>query len=198
MAVELRRPSADLTACSDRELIAGTRTGDSEAFAELYRRHEGVALSRARQLVRSASDSEDIVAEAFVKILDLLLRGGGPVDDFRPYLLTCVRHGSVDRGRRSRTVAVDPAEMRDSAAANPAEFTDGVENAMTLKTAIASVPSRWQSILWRMEVEDRSIGDVSKELALSPGAVASLSYRARKALSAAYLDVHQPAAPQPL
>ncbi len=47
------------------------------------------------------SDSEDIVAEAFASILDLLHRGGGPEDDFRPYLFTCIRHGSTTgAGRR--------------------------------------------------------------------------------------------------
>ncbi len=50
MSVELRRPAADLTICTDRDLIARTRTGENTAFAELYRRYEGAALARARQL----------------------------------------------------------------------------------------------------------------------------------------------------
>ena len=189
MAVELTQPAIEEAPVSDRELIARTRRGDSAAFAELYRRHEGIALARARRLSRSTDDGEDIVAEAFAKILDLLLRGGGPHDDFRPYLLTCVRHGCFDLGRGSHTVSVDPVEMpEESSAGRHAEFTEGVETSMVLKQALESVPLRWQRILWQMEVEDRSLGDVSREMALSPGAVASLSYRARKALSAAYLD----------
>jgi DNA-directed RNA polymerase specialized sigma24 family protein len=38
-----------------------------------------------RQLVRNRAEADDVVAETFAKILDLLRRGGGPDDAFRPY-----------------------------------------------------------------------------------------------------------------
>jgi len=41
----------------------------------------------ARQLVRGQAEADDVVAETFAKILDLLRRGGGPEGAFRPYLL---------------------------------------------------------------------------------------------------------------
>jgi DNA-directed RNA polymerase specialized sigma24 family protein len=40
--------------------------------------------------VRNRAEADDVVAETFAKILDLLHRGGGPDDAFRPYLLTAV------------------------------------------------------------------------------------------------------------
>jgi DNA-directed RNA polymerase specialized sigma24 family protein len=45
--------------------------------------------------VRNRSEADDVVAETFAKILDLLHRGGGPDDAFRPYLLTAVRRESA-------------------------------------------------------------------------------------------------------
>jgi len=56
----------------------------------------------ARQLVRNRSEADDVVAETFAKILDLLHRGGGPDDAFRPYLLTAVRRAAYDRHRAER------------------------------------------------------------------------------------------------
>ena len=43
-----------------------------------------------------------MVAETFAKILDLLHRGGGPDDAFRPYLLTAIRRVAYDRHRAER------------------------------------------------------------------------------------------------
>jgi len=40
---------------------------------------------------------EDLVSEAFVKVLQVLQRGGGPDVAFRAYLLTAVRRLRVDR-----------------------------------------------------------------------------------------------------
>jgi DNA-directed RNA polymerase specialized sigma24 family protein len=55
----------------------------------------------ARQLVRNRAEADDVVAETFAKILDLLHRGGGPDDAFRPYLLTAVRRAAYDPGSRA-------------------------------------------------------------------------------------------------
>ena len=75
----------------DADLIKASRTGDAAAYDSLYRRHVAAAHGLARQLVRSRAEADDVVAETFAKILDLLHRGGGPDDAFRPYLLTAVR-----------------------------------------------------------------------------------------------------------
>ena len=73
---------------SDAELITAIRSGDMAAYGELYRRHVASARSLARQLVRGPAEVDDVVAETFSRVLDLMRRGGGPQDAFRPYLLT--------------------------------------------------------------------------------------------------------------
>src|ERR1700734_2566683 len=74
----------------DCELLRAIRSGDITAYASLYERH-AAARSLAFQLVRGPAEVDDVVAEAFTKVLDLLQRGGGPEYAFRPYLLTAVR-----------------------------------------------------------------------------------------------------------
>lgn len=71
---------------SDADLIAASRAGDTAAYDTLYRRPVSAAHDLARQLARGRPEADDVVAETFVKILDLLHRGGGPDDAFRPYL----------------------------------------------------------------------------------------------------------------
>jgi hypothetical protein len=69
------------------------------------------------------------------------------------------------------------------------EFAAGVDSNLVAR-AFFSLPERWQWVLWQTEVEGHAPGDVAHQLDMAPGAVAALSYRARKALSEAYLEVH--------
>src|ERR1700753_1509655 len=72
----------------DSDLLHAIRSGDITAYATLYERHAAAARVLAFQLVRGPAEVDDVVAEAFTKVLDLLQRGGGPEDAVRPYLLT--------------------------------------------------------------------------------------------------------------
>lgn len=116
-------PPAEPLPPGDTDLIAASRAGDAAAYDTLYRRHVASAHSLARQLVRNRAEADDVVAETFAKILDLLHRGGGPDDAFRPYLLTAVRRAAYDRHRAERRQLVtDEMETfdRDVPFADPA------------------------------------------------------------------------------
>ncbi|MFG1961593.1 sigma-70 family RNA polymerase sigma factor [Nonomuraea sp. NPDC049028] len=84
---------------SDADLLHAVRAGDATAYRELHDRHVAAARSLARQLVRGEAEADDVVAESFTKILDLVGRGGGPSAGFRTYLLTVVRRTVYDRTR---------------------------------------------------------------------------------------------------
>ena len=83
---------------SDAELISAVRGGDTAAYGELFSRHVEAARRLARQLT-SAGDVEDLVSEAFAKVLTIVQRGGGPDLAFRAYLLTAVRSLHIDSVR---------------------------------------------------------------------------------------------------
>ena len=89
-------------AASDPILIAAVREGDYPAFGVLFSRHAGAARTVARQYISDASDVEDVVSEAFAKVLEVLQRGGGPDVAFRAYLFTVVRRLSYDSVNKSR------------------------------------------------------------------------------------------------
>src|SRR6202453_1666810 len=82
---------------SDADLIAASRAADSAAYAVLYERHAAAARSLARQLVHGRPEADDVVSEAFARVLARFKRGGGPDSSFRPYLLTTVRRVAYDR-----------------------------------------------------------------------------------------------------
>jgi Sigma-70 region 2 len=99
------------------------------------------------ELVRNRSEADDVVAETFAKILDLLHRGGGPDDAFRPYLLTAVRRAAYDRHRAERRQLVtDEMDAFDRGVPFADPAVADLERTMIAR-AFASLPERWQAYL---------------------------------------------------
>src|ERR1700679_246408 len=133
---------------SDAELIAASRS----AYSALYERHAAAARCLARQLVHGRAESDDLVSEAFARVLGRLRRGGGPDSAFRPYLLTTVRRVAYDRFKAEGKVVVS-GEMEAFDSGVP--FTDpavaDLERTMIVR-AFASLPERWRTVLWHTEI----------------------------------------------
>ena len=175
---------------SDVDLIAASRAGDAAAYDSLYRRHLAAAYGLARQLVRNRAEADDVVAETFAKILDLLHRGGGPDDAFRPYLLAAVRRAAYDRHRAERRQLVtDEMEAFDRGVSFADPAVADLERTLIAR-AFASLPERWQAVLWHTEIEGARPADVAPLLGLTANSVAALAYRAREGLRQAYLQMH--------
>src|SRR3954453_13095316 len=73
----------------DAELISAVRGDDVDAYGELFARHVGAARRLARQLA-GAGDADDLVSDAFTKLLTVLQRGAVPDLPCRSSLLTAV------------------------------------------------------------------------------------------------------------
>ncbi|MEV7397115.1 sigma-70 family RNA polymerase sigma factor [Aeromicrobium sp. NPDC092404] len=174
---------------SDAQLIAAVREGDTTAYGVLFDRHREAAARLSAQLV-PGPDADDLVAESFTRVLALLEAGKGPDEFFRAYLLTAIRRLHVDRTRRQKRVktTADDAELdRAVAFVDPAEMRFEQQAAAT---AFASLPERWQLVLWHLDVEGQKPADIAPLLGMSPNSVSALAYRAREGLRQAYLQSH--------
>ena len=67
----------EVEAIADEALLDSARAGDESSYAALYERHRSTALNVARMHTRNVHDAEDLVSEAFARILSVLRRGGG-------------------------------------------------------------------------------------------------------------------------
>ncbi|GGP70232.1 sigma-70 family RNA polymerase sigma factor [Saccharothrix coeruleofusca] len=180
---------------SDAELISSVRNGDVKAYGQLYERHVGAAHNLARQLARSSAEADDLVSDAFAKVLDALRAGRGPDEAFRAYLLTALRHTAYDKTRRDRRLelADDVTAVSGAEAVTSVPFRDtalaGLERSLAAK-AFASLPERWQTVLWHTEIEGQTPAAVAPILGLTANGVSALAYRAREGLRQAYLQAH--------
>ena len=187
---------ADVEGPSDAELIEAVRKGTVSAYGALYERHVASAYNLARQLSRSPAEADDLVSEAFAKVLDTLRGGRGPDSAFRAYLLTALRHTAYDRTRRERKVELSDDVSTVSGVSMEAvseEFDDtavaGLDRTLAAQ-AFARLPERWQAVLWHTEIEGQSPAEVAPILGLTANGVSALAYRAREGLRQAYLQVH--------
>ncbi|GAB2884020.1 sigma-70 family RNA polymerase sigma factor [Nocardioides pacificus] len=185
MSETLARPEAP----SDAELISAVRDGDVESYGALFSRHVDAARRLARQLA-SPGDADDLVSDAFAKVLGVLQRGGGPDLAFRAYLLTALRRLHVDRIRASaRLHSTDDLEPFDPGVPFRDTAVEGFESAAAAR-AFASLPERWQVVLWHTEIEGQKPADVAVILGMSANSVSALAYRAREGLRQAFLTMH--------
>lgn len=177
----------------DGELIAQVRSGGLDAYAALYRRHVGAARTLAGQLAGCPAEADDLVAEAFERLLSALLSGGGPDVAFRAYLLTTLRNLRYDRGRREHRVTLSDDMTRYDPGQPWHDTAIAAFESRLVAQAFAGLPERWRTVLWRVEVEGETVAEVALSLGLTPNGVAALSYRARERLRQAYLQEHLPA-----
>ncbi|MFI6027786.1 sigma-70 family RNA polymerase sigma factor [Amycolatopsis magusensis] len=184
---------ADVSGQSDAELIASVRAGTISAYGQLYERHVNAAYNLARQLSRSPAEADDLVSEAFAKVLDTLRAGKGPDTAFRAYLLTALRHTAYDKTRKDKRLDLNEDMSTVGAEALTVQFSDtalsGLERTMAAK-AFARLPERWQAVLWHTEIEQQTPAEVAPLLGLTANGVSALAYRAREGLRQAYLQVH--------
>ncbi|MFY0406344.1 sigma-70 family RNA polymerase sigma factor [Solicola sp. PLA-1-18] len=173
----------------DDELIAAVRSGDLSSYGLLFSRHQEAAHRLARQLTRGGADADDLVAGSFEKVMDQLRAGKGPDVAFRAYLLTAMRRLHVDGIRAvSKVRPTEDADLDrgvDFDDAPLAAFEQG-----TAAAAFASLPERWQTVLWHLDVEGEKPAAVAPILGMSANSVSALAYRAREGLRQAYLQQH--------
>ncbi|MGN6577403.1 MAG: sigma-70 family RNA polymerase sigma factor, partial [Nocardioides sp.] len=179
----------DVDAPSDAELISRVRGGDVAAYGDLFSRHVDAAKRLARQLVRGP-DADDLVSDAFAKVLSVLQGGGGPDVAFRAYLLTAVRRLHVDKIRSgARLQTSDDMEAFDAGVPFQDTAVAAFESGAAAK-AFASLPERWQLVLWHLEVEGQKPADIAPLLGMSANSVSALAYRAREGQRQAFLTMH--------
>lgn len=126
-------------------------------------------------------------------MLNALRNGHGPRDNFRTYVLACVRNGCRSRRIRPTPTSDEVLEQLGPSFEDPERYVE----ADTVARAFASLNPRWQQALWMSEVEQRPPQELCRELMLKPNATSALTLRARQAFATAYLTEHVAVAVSP-
>ena len=174
----------------DLDLIEAARAGTRLAFGQLYQRYAPHAYGFAYQLTDSMEEADDLVSEAFAEVLERVVSGGGPGRRFLPYLLTTVYTTWCKQFVYEHTVRghLDRSDFRPPAV-DPAALADQIDLEF-LRRAFASLPRRWQSVLWHLDVENAAPRAVAELTGIHANAIEVLAFRARDGLRVAYAQMH--------
>lgn len=175
-------------ASADADLILRTRSGDADAFGELWQRHYPSGMSVARSIT-SSIDPDDLVQEAYARIYQAIIKGGGPNGSFRAYLFTSIRNTAAAWGRSRRETAMDELETVADPNSTEQAADEALDRSLTAQ-AFRSLPTRWQEVLWYTEIERMKPAEVAPLLGMKAGAVSQLAFRAREGLREAWIQAH--------
>jgi len=156
---------------SDSELVARCRAGDQQAWAELVERFSRYVYAISVQAFRLPdADAEDVFQEVFARAYEHLdkLRDDAAV---RPWLAQLTRRLCIDRLRastRERPTADEEMELAGSE-----ETLTMLEDALTVREALAATPEHCREILDRFFARDESYRTIGEALDLPAGTIAS-------------------------
>ena len=172
---------------SDEQLLDQCRSGETAAFAQLWERHRLPALTAARSIAPSL-DADDLVSNAYLKIFEKVCEGQGPTGAFRPYLYKVIQSIAADSYRTPEHAVSDLEEIAGFNEVGP--WNDNAFDLNAAAEAFKTLPTRWQQVLWYLEVEGLAPREVAAMLGMSANSVSALGVRAREGLQSAWVEAH--------
>lgn len=175
---------------TDELLLSDVRDGKLDSFGVLYERYVSMARAIAYKHTSDNTLSEDIVSEAFVRVLQALKNGKGPRTFMGAYLATTIAHLAAENGLIAQKEVPSEEEHLESMGSLD-EAVLKLHESDELISAFTGLPERWQTVLWMTEVEGKKPREVAQTMNLSANAVSALATRARESLREGFLRAHQ-------
>lgn len=184
------RSTLDLSAMSDAEVLARSRR-EPAFFAELVRRYEAPLLRRARTILRSPEDAEEVVQDAFTKMYlyaDKYREQEGA--SFSSWAYTILNRVAYTKYRARATERGKVAELEpehyESLPDARAEFLEDLSIRNEVIAALAKLPEAAAKILRLQFIEGKSQEEIAEAEQLSIPAVKTRVHRAKKLFRQAY------------
>ncbi|MFN7140032.1 MAG: RNA polymerase sigma factor [Limisphaerales bacterium] len=172
---------------SDSELIAAVLKGDSASFEPLIVKYQPRVFATARRYARRESEVEDIVQEVFLKAFQKLssFRGEAPFEHWlmRLAVRTCydfLRAHQRNRETSFTELSEPETDWLDRFVSDPNSASENADAARLLVEKVLeklSPPNRL--IITLLEIEDRSVKEISQLTGWSIPLVKVRAFRAR-------------------
>jgi len=169
----------------DRDLVDRFRSGDREAFADLYRAHYPAVFRHALYLTGDRFRAGEIVQDVFVWLVHHSKDFDQSRGDLGPFLGGVARKFLLRRQRsENRWLPFD--EAASVASSDDASFASGLEReeeTAQLRKAIAALPERYRDAVVHCDLEGRSYEEAAAAMDCAVGTVRSRLHRARELLA---------------
>lgn len=157
--------------CVPRERVGGL---NEAAFAGFYRRTERGLWAYVYRITSDAADADDIVQEAFLRLLRATI--DGDEEQWRRYLYRVASNLVVDRWRvRKKTERAGETPQVSSVSPPDAAHQD-------VARTFAELMPRDRALLWLAYVEGETHEEMAASLGVRRGSIKVLLFRARRRL----------------
>jgi len=189
--------AATSTPAREEELVASAQAGNPEAFEALFRRYREAITGYVRASVRDEGRTEDIVQETFFSAHNSLTTLDHP-RAFRAWLYQIARNACLDDARRrSRHDELiygwdefpPPDERIVTHNQSPDHALSQKEELADLTEALDGLPASQHEALVLRELEGMSYDEIARRMRLSPAAVESVLFRARRGLRGEFAEI---------
>ena len=185
LAVDSPRPViTSATQTDDLDLAAGCAGGESDAFAEVYRRFGERMKSIAFNHLGNIADAEDAVQETFVK-LHRAARGFTGEAAFSTWLYRILVNTCLDMIRKRRR-RIQETPIDDLLTGVRADATVDDAKRMTLRKLLADLPEQRRSVFVLFEIEGLSHAEIGQILDISEGNSKWILFATKKRLQEAW------------
>jgi len=185
LAVDFSRPvTTSATQTDDLQLAAGCAGGDSDAYAEVYRRFGERMKSIAFNHLGNIADAEDAVQETFVK-LHRAARGFTGEAAFSTWLYRILVNTCLDMIRKRRR-RIQETPIDDLLTGVRAGATVDDAKRMTLRKLLADLPEQRRSVFVLFEIEGLSHAEIGEILDISEGNSKWILFATKKQLQEAW------------
>ena len=185
----MRRESASVDR-EEAELIKAVRAGDTAAFEPLVRKHQARIFGIARRYARRESEVEDIVQEVFLKAYRKLhtYHGEAPFEHWLSRIAVRTCYDYLRAHQRNREYCFAELSEREEdwlnrATADPGSAREDEEAAKALVQKLLNMlPPQARMVVTLLDIERRSVKEISELTGWSPSLVKVRAFRARAAM----------------
>ncbi len=172
---------------TEADLIAAVLQGDAASFEPLVQKYSPRVFAAARRYARRDSEIEDIAQEVWVKAYQKLssFRGEAPFEHWLMRLTVRTCFDSLRRHQRNRESAFSELsepenDWLERFAAQPDTTSEGADAARQLiERVLENLSPAGRLVITLLEIEDRSVKDISELTGWSVPLVKVRAFRAR-------------------
>jgi len=151
---------------SDESLFTSYRTGDMDAFEQLYGRYRQPLYLYLLRLGHTQATAEDIFHDCWIRIIDAHYQFDG--ENFKAWLYTVARNLSTDTFRKANIRRVDATQDVETArttvsAQRQQEGEDCIE---LIKTSVAALPIEQRDVFLLKEEAGLSLQQIADIMAV--------------------------------
>ncbi len=163
-------------------LAAISSDEDKSKFELIYRQYRNLMYYAANQILHNSSDAEDVVHQAFLKIIEIL----DTISEIKSHktrslIVTITERKAIDLYRSKSRAAVLPLDETYTGSVSADEIEHMAESD-AIAAAIAALPARYREVLLLRYDNGFSYSEIAKALDMTEAAVRKTVQRAKEAL----------------